>query len=92
MRVIGNIKKDRYVCEVSHNELEKFLDRYGYQKENLDGLKAGDFVDLGKGYDFNKDALEAMKKTEEFIKANKSVIEAIMTGISVAGKTAEVED
>jgi len=91
MRVIGKVKKDVYLCQVSHEELEKFLDRYGYQKENLEGLDTGAYVDLAKGYDFHRDALAAMKKTEDFIQSNKLVIDTIMTGISVACKTEDGE-
>ena len=84
MKVIA-IKRDRgYVCEVSHSELEKFLGLY-YGK--LDSLKEGDSIDLSKGFDFHHATLSALKKTQEFIESNGELIRAIMTGITVMGRT-----
>lgn len=80
MKVIGKVDGDVYICQVSHREIEKFMDLY-YNKMGY--LAVGDEVDLGKGYDFFQDTKGALKKTEEFIKSNKEVIEMIVTGISL---------
>jgi len=82
MKVIAKISCDRYVCEVSHEELEQFLNKYyGY----LSKLEVGDEVDLGKGYDFRRDCLDALSKTQAFINANKKAIETILNGITFLG-------
>lgn len=83
MKVIGKTEHD-YICEVSHHELEKFMNLY-YNK--LNKLKIGDQLDLATGYDFETKTLNALKKTEDFISANKEVVEAILNGISVIAKS-----
>lgn len=83
MEVIGTVESGTYLCRVSHTEIEKYLNLY-YNKK--DRLKVGDVVNLGQGYDFLRDAEVALKKTEEFIAANKHVIETIVTGISVMSR------
>lgn len=80
MKVIGKVGDSAYICQISHNEIERFMDLY-YGK--MDKLSIGEEVDLGKGRDFFKSTMEALKKTEAFITANKDVIEMIVTGISV---------
>lgn len=49
MKVIAKASESKYLCEVSHEELEKYLNQY-YGK--LDKLVVGEEIDLGKGYDF----------------------------------------
>lgn len=84
MEVIGE-QKDKYICIVGHTELEKFLGQfYG----NLKRLKPGDMVDLGRGYDFRSEIADAMKLTADMIGKNKKIIEAILNGITIAGKEA----
>lgn len=83
MRVLGNIKSDIYICEVSHKEIEKFLNQY-YNKMSY--LKTGDEIDLGKGYNFKQDTAAALVKTREFIEANKTIIESIINGITVMAR------
>ncbi len=78
MKVIGKAESDIYLCQVSHAEIEKFLNLYC-----MDRLKVGDVVDLGQGYNFCQKTRDALNKTEEFIRSNKDVIEMIVTGISV---------
>ena len=90
MKVIGEVRHKVYICEVSHEEIAKYLNQY-YGENPLEKLVVGKVIDLGKGYDFHSDAVRAMRKTEEFIKEHKPVIEAILNGISVAAKTPFVE-
>jgi hypothetical protein len=49
MKVIAKANDSTYLCEVSHDELEKFLNQY-YGKQPK--LSVGDSVNLGQGYDF----------------------------------------
>lgn len=62
MKVIAKISESRYLCEVSHDELEKFLDQY-YGK--LSKLSVGGEVNLGQGYDFAARIENACKKMAE---------------------------
>ena len=73
-------KKDGYICEIDHRELEKFLNLY---YNNLKTLNEGDIIDLSKGYDFARETQDALTATAEFIKENKQVIETIFSGISL---------
>jgi hypothetical protein len=83
MKVIGKIKDNEYICTVTHAEIERYLNLY-YNK--MKRLEIGDVVDLADGYDFCRDTVSACQKTEEFIKSNQKVIEAIMSGISVISR------
>lgn len=86
MKVIGMAENDIYICRVTHSELEKFM---GLYYGNMKRLKVGDELDLAKGYDFHRDVMDALKKTEGFIRANKEVIDTIFTGISVMTRGSE---
>ncbi len=81
MKVIA-MGDGHYVCTVDHTELEKYMNLYFGKMPNL---KIGDVVDLGKGYSFHHDTKDALRKTEEFIKSNKQIIDAITSGISLFG-------
>jgi hypothetical protein len=50
MKVIAKVSESRYMCEVSHEELEKFFNKY---YGNLSKLTVGQEVNLGQGYDFS---------------------------------------
>jgi hypothetical protein len=86
MKVIGKVDSDTYLCQVSHREIEKFMDLYSGKRGRLE---VGDAVDLSKGYDFYYATKVALEKTEEFIKANKDVIDTILTGISIMTRGGE---
>lgn len=80
MKVIGKGAGD-YICTVSHTELEKFMNLYyGSMKK----LEIGDTFDFGKGHDFASEAKDAMRKTQDFIKANQQVVTAILNGLQYA--------
>ncbi|OHD24889.1 MAG: hypothetical protein A2Y38_16285 [Spirochaetes bacterium GWB1_59_5] len=80
MKIIAHIEDETFVCSVTKKEIEQFLNLY-YNK--MGKLKVGDEVDLGQGYKFHQEAIDAMKKTDAFLSANKSVMEAIFKGISI---------
>jgi len=82
MKVIATSGRKKYICEVEHHELEKFLNLY-YDK--LPELAVGKEIDLGKGYDFAIEAKRACDKTADLIAANKNVIETILNGITFIG-------
>ena len=82
MKVIGKIDINKYICEVSHTEIEKFMNKY---YDSLNKLDVGDEISLGKGYDFFSETKDALNETQKFLKAHKKVIEAITNGINIIG-------
>lgn len=74
MKVIGIVENDRYICEISHSEIEKFLDLYYGNKKNL---YVGEEVNLGKGYDWYSKTQHALEKTEKFFQTNAETIDVI---------------
>lgn len=89
MKVIGIVDDYTYLCEMKHTEIEKFTNLY-YDK--MKKMRVGDVLDLGKGYNFHIETLDALRKTEEFIKANKDVINAIMNGITTSANMLEIKE
>ena len=84
MKVLGLAKENydtEYICIITHKEIEQFLGLY--YKSKMPGLKVGDEVDLGQGYNFCRDTIEALKSTQQFLEKNKSVVEAIINGINI---------
>lgn len=82
MKVIGLIEENRYICEVSHTEIEKFLNMY-YGNENLNEMKVGTEINLGKGHDFMREIKSAVGETQKFLKLNKEIIKSITDGINI---------
>lgn len=74
MKVIGKISSDKYICEVTHTELEKLADKY---YGNLPRLEVGSVMNLGAGYDFRaaiKEACMAVVEAEgKFERARKTI-------------------
>ncbi|MGA7811181.1 hypothetical protein [Bradyrhizobium sp.] len=81
MKVIGITDNETLICVVGHFELEKFMNLY-YGK--MPKLSIGDEIDLGKGYDFARDTANALRTTQEFIRANQTVVTAILNGLCYA--------
>lgn len=91
MKILGHSNSRHnviYIAEISHTELEQFLDLY-YDK--LGKLNVGDEVDLAKGREFYLNTMDALAKTEAFISANQKIIDTIFTGISVMGRANAVK-
>lgn len=59
MKVIAKASSKTYICEINHEELEKFL---GFYYGNLGELSVGDAVDLGKGYNYSTRIEDACKQ------------------------------
>lgn len=85
---IASYHGDKYIAEIDHAEIEKFLNLY---YNGLKKLSVGQVVDLGKGHNFAAEARAAMKATSELIEKNKAVVEAIFNGIQVIGRSEESE-
>jgi len=80
MKVIGKIDANKYICEVSHTEIEKAVGKY-YGK--LPQLRVGQCLNLASGYNYHRDIMSALKKTKEFIEAHDNIIRAIMNGLQL---------
>ena len=89
IKVIGEGRDRIYIYEIHHTELEKFLNQY---YGNLKKLQVGDVIDLGRGHDFAQEIEVSMKKTSDFIESNKTIIQAIINGVRVAGTLREPND
>lgn len=85
MKVIAKANDSTYLCEVSHTELEKFLNQY-YGKHPK--LSVGDSVNLGQGYDFAVRIEDACKKMAEAMTAF-DYARKVMTDYAVAVANAE---
>lgn len=84
MKVIGTATASydpEYIVTLRHSELEKFLGLY-YTREKFQHLKVGDTVDLGRGYDYTQQIANAMRTTQEFVKANQAIVTAILNGLN----------
>ena len=86
-KVIAKITDEKYLIEVNHSELEKYLDLY---YNNMKRLKVGEEVDLSKGYDWYHKTQDALKQTQKFFKANQENLEAITNAFLL--KTIEVKE
>ena len=80
MKVIAKISEGQYICEVSHDELEKFMNQY-YGK--MGRLSVGQEVSLGKGYDFAA-RIEAACKSMADAMREFDRAKAAMTGFALA--------
>lgn len=80
MKVIAKANEGRYICEVSHDELEKFFNQY-YGK--LGKLAVGQDVNLGQGYDFSSRIESACKSMTDAMRGFDSA-RSVMTDYAVA--------
>lgn len=79
MKVLAKKDNQTYICEVRHDEIEKYLDRY-YGKESLKTLSVDQVVNLGKGHDFFRDTKIALEETRKFFESHESTVKAISNG------------
>jgi len=85
MKILGKSGDEydkKYICEISHSEIEKFLHLY-YNK--MDEPKTGDKIDLGDGYDYYSKTKSALEETQKFFKSHADVIRAITDGLLLVG-------
>lgn len=66
MKVIAKANDSKYICEVSHEELEKFMNQY---YGSLEKLSVGQEVNLGQGHNFAVRIEDACRKMSEAMKA-----------------------
>lgn len=86
MNVIAKVNDSRYLCEVSHDELEKFLGKY---YGNMAKLSVGQTINLGQGYDFAtriESACKSMVEASRQFEAAQKVMTEYATAVARAGK------
>lgn len=66
MKVIAKASESKYLCEVSHDELEKFMGKY---YGNMAKLSVGQEIDLGHGYNFSSRIETACRQMADAMKA-----------------------
>ena len=77
MKVIAKVSANHYVCEVFHQEIEKYLNLYYGKMKQLD---IGNIIDLSKGYDWESNISSAVNKMEELVNSAEKVTEALKLG------------
>ena len=80
MKIIGIKGRNEAICEIGHEELEKFLGLYYGKSEQF---KVGQEIDLAKGFNHHREILSALETTRKFFEDNKSVVKAITDGIFI---------
>ena len=89
MKVIGmGYDRDSYICEISHRELEKFLNQYYGKRKRLE---VGDDLDLGTGYDFLKEIERVFSEFKRFCETNKKDIMEFISWIGLDRKEIKQE-
>jgi proline dehydrogenase len=94
MKIIANLDGG-FICEVTHNELEKFFDTYyakkiPYVDRKVSELRIGNTLDLGRGHDWYSDIKQALQTTREFVTTNRKIIQAICNGLHVESTDVEI--
>ena len=85
MKVLGINNSNyptKYIAEVSHTELEKYLNQY-YIKPKLETLVVGQEIDLSKGYEYKKDADEIYRKITEVFGKNNETLTALNRAVEL---------
>lgn len=77
MKIVARITEDDFICEINAYELQKFMGTY-YSCNH--GLKVGEVVDLGKGYDHTVKIAESLSAMEKVCNDVEKITEAIRCG------------
>lgn len=88
MKVIAKASDSKYICEVSHDELEKFLGQY---YGNLAKLSVGQEVSLGQGYDFSTRIEQACKNMADAMRSFDSA-RKVMTDFALVIASSREQD
>lgn len=83
MKIIATVRHKVYLAEVSHTELEKFLNLY-YNK--LKELNVGQEIDLGKGYDHFRDTQAACSAVKDVVDKGAKFISTLTEGIAMMSR------
>jgi len=83
MKILGISENGKYIAEVTHTEIEQYLDLY---YGHLEKLSVGKEIDLGNGYKHYENTKRALEKTQDFFKANIENINAITNAMLLTSK------
>ena len=83
MKVLGISENGKYIAEITHTEIEQYLNLY-YGK--LEKLSVGKEIGLGDGYKHYENTRRALEKTQDFFKANIENISAITNAMLLTSK------
>ena len=83
MKILGISENGKYIAEITHTEIEQYLDLY-YGK--LEKLRVGEEIDLGDGYKHYENTRRALEKTQDFFKSNINNINAITNAMLLNAK------
>ncbi len=83
MKVIGKARAKHYICEVTHDEIEKYLNLYYGNKNEL---SIGDEVDMGQGYNWADKIKDAVSKMSDLIDKADQVTSALKMGRVFVGR------
>lgn len=91
MKVLAKKDDRTYICEVRHDEIEKFFNLY-YSQTVFKKLSVDQIVDLGKGHDFFRETKSALEETRKFFKSHEPIVKAIANGFLFVGANDEPEE
>ena len=89
MQVLGVSGRDKYIVEIEHTELEKYLDLY---YNNLKPLKVGDVIDLSDGYRYYHNTATALTSTQKFFQENVENIKAITNALLMCQTNLKIQN
>ena len=87
MQVLGVSGRDKYIVEIEHTELEKYLDLY---YNNLKPLKVGDVIDLSDWYRYK--TATALTSTQKFFQDNVENIKAITNAMLMCQTNLKIQN
>lgn len=75
MKIIAVVEaREKYIAEISHDELEKFMNKY---YGNMKGLQVGSELDLGKGYDFLRETREVCSSVKDIVEKSSEYVKTM---------------
>lgn len=78
MKIMGMVDSGTYLCQVSHQELCKVMNKSSYGDGQLKPLKVGDELDLGQGHNFRNEIKVACEKLVEAHRASHRAHESLI--------------
>jgi hypothetical protein len=97
MFILGIVDRETVIAQVDRAELKKFFNTYyrsGNHADapNVDDLKVGDKVDLGRGFDFSRDIRDAVKTINATVQGAGVIAEAVGILQELGGAIADREE
>ena len=70
MEVLAKAKKDHFICQVSQQEMYKFMNEFHHSTT----MQVGDVIDLGCGYNFLQDLHDTFLKLQKYVEVHEKTI------------------